>query len=208
MALLEQMESDALACRGLVTGGRTREALAGGGGRSRGGRRKAQRSDTARPRLSRRERRVVNDALFRSGAGAAPDALRESTELFNVRPRAPIAWALLREHSAGSATAPERCRTTVGSVDRRVRALIKRKGAFVRPVLANIEEPIRTAAADGTTLELDLPDPLHRLLAHAVAKFYGHHHHSESIGTTRIVRVIPPSNRPPLPPTRMRQLLA
>ncbi len=139
---------------------------------------------------------MVNDALLHM---SSPEARhKDAKALFDVRHRQPVAWAVLREReyknataSSGNAVTAVRHNTEM-RVARRIRALVKTKGTFVRPVLSSVEEPIRAAALDGSTVALHLADSLSRLLAHAVAQFYGFMHRSERRGADIFVHVQPP----------------
>lgn len=198
---LSPNEMHALMQAAAPTSGRTAEAAAGGGGRRRGGGRRKGRSTSARPRLSRRERRAVNDALLHM---SSPDARHmDAKAVFDLRHRQPVAWTVLREHkshsvpttstsAAGGGAVTPRTHVAQMRVTRRIRALVKSKGTFVRPILLSVEEPIRAAAHDGSTVALPLADSLSRLLAHAVAQFYGFMHRSERRGGDYFVHVQPP----------------
>lgn len=196
---LTQAECDALRTHALVVPGRLREAAAGGGGRRR---RKAPRP--ARPRLSRRERRVVNDCLLQTAGPVASAA--EAKSLFDLRPRDPLPFAVLGD--AAPPASASRARITSGAIDRRVRLLVKYKGAYVRPMLAAIEDDVRKAAARREHVTLALDDPLERLLAHAVAQYCCLLHRSVVQGAQRVVCISPPDAPRPLPLVRMGDLLA
>lgn len=198
MVHLTEEEVHALCAPELPTP-RLRSAAAGGGGRGRV-RRDPQ---DARPRLSRRERRQVNDALLRRDISA-----EDTKSLFDVPVRAPTHFAALRDVRAVRAALKPQAQTVDHEprANRRIRALVKEKGAFVRPILSSIEERVRGTRA-GERLMLHLADSLSRLIAHGVAQFYGHVHRSERVGSERVVVVCASQDVRPLPPVRLVDLL-
>lgn len=201
MVHLTAAEVEAL-CADEVHAGRVLTASAGGGGRRRG--RRGERA--GRPRLSRRERREVNDALLRRNFGGD-----DVKGLFDARARAPTAFYALRDvlavRSAATPSPTTPTRTAPQRADWRIRALAKEKGSFVLPLIGDIEERVRGARA-GERIMLHLADSLSRLIAHGVAQFYGRVHRSERVGSERVVVVCSPLNPSPLPAVKLVDMIS
>lgn len=180
---------------------RVATASAGGGGRAR--RQRGHRE--GRPRLSRRERRAVNDLLLQQAPGRPLDAKAELDA--PARAPTPFRCLLLVPPETPARSLPVAGRARTPAPDRRVRMAVKRKGAPVTAVLRAVEERVRRVRP-GETLALAPGGALARLVCHAVAQFYGLSHCSVGAPPHRGVSVTAPVEWGPLPHTRLVDILA
>lgn len=173
--------------------------------------RRVHAASTQRPRLSRRMRRCVNDALL-----VEVDET-EAKALFDIAPRKASAFQKLLAQPAAVASFTatdmehEQCKyerdkeRLSRAVDRRVKAVVKEK-RYLRQFVERIEESVLQLPPGGT-LALVLSDSLSRLIAHGVAQFYQMAHRSMNVGRQRVTYISSKHAQPPLPAVRMVDIL-
>lgn len=71
-------------------------------------------------------------------------------------------------------------------IDRKIRQVIKSRGAFIKPLIQQVEESVCTLEK-GESIVLHLPHSLSRMVAHGVAQYHSLTHCSSGYGSNRVL---------------------
>lgn len=184
------------------------------------------------PVVSRRMRRLHNDAQLALSAAeiAGPLSAEDFKSLFETSSRSHFqrlserpnarAWASFVElderAQADALTSPHRARRTPAvesgrdallRIDGKIRNLFKQRLGYVRPIVKDVEQRV-VELGPGASLSLRLPHATFRMVAHGVAQFYRLGHRSLGHGNDRITVIEKGEVLESIPDTSLFEVLA